>query len=80
MIAHKNSEVFKMRVMTAFLFCLEGALWIGDSDGKMLLDTRSIQPLESLISNVYPLVLMSLVSSVYPLVTLCPWQSVSVLW
>lgn len=40
----------------------------GDPNGKMLLAIRSIQPFESLVSNVYPLV------------TLCPWSAVSVHW
>ena len=41
---------------------------MGDPDGKMLPATRSIPPLESLLS------------SVYPLVSLCPWSVVSVHW
>lgn len=51
--------------MTTFLLCQKGAPWLGSSDGMMLLATRSNQPLEPLVSNVYPLV-----------VALCCWSVV----
>ena len=62
MTAWQNSKAFQVRNMMAFLICQKGAPWMGDPDGKMLPATRSIPPLESLVS------------SVYPLVALCPWS------
>lgn len=60
-----NSEAFKVRDMTTFLLCQKGALWLGGSDGKMFPATGSSQPLEPLVSNVYPL-----------MVALCSWSVV----